>query len=67
VKTLRFSGVFLSMMRTSQAAEKVFVIPSEARNLSSILPGKEREIPRFARNDKMLEFFPIIEFSVTAA
>ena len=42
-----------------QIAEKVvyFVIPSEARNLSSVLTQrKEREIPRFARNDKRLSF-----------
>jgi hypothetical protein len=37
-----------------QAAEKIvyFVIPSEARNLFDRTPGKEREILRFAQNDK---------------
>jgi len=30
-----------------------FVIPSEARNLSSVLAHEKKEIPRFARNDKM--------------
>jgi hypothetical protein len=36
----------------------ISVIPSGARNLSSILPGakKAREIPRLARNDRTLVF-----------
>jgi hypothetical protein len=41
----------------SRFAAKIFcfVIPSEARNLSSIEIEK-REIPRFARNDKTKSF-----------
>jgi len=37
------------------------VIPSEARNLSSISAKKEREIPRFARNDKINYSFRVVQ------
>jgi hypothetical protein len=58
-----------------ETAEEVprFVIPSEARNLSSFVCShlNRREIPRFARNDNVLSFsaackacptFPLVTF-----
>jgi hypothetical protein len=40
--------------QASLASEKVvcFVISNEVRNLSGLRSRKEREIPRFARNDQ---------------
>ena len=56
---LQLAGISTGKVQNPQAeqiAEKVvyFVIPSEARNLSFFWWSQNREIPRFARNDKML-------------
>jgi hypothetical protein len=45
---------FVQAKRAAEKRPRLFVIPSEARNLSFfLLDSNQREIPRFARNDKI--------------
>ena len=60
VAALKAAGKINPVVAQILLSPAAFVIPSEARNLFSVWPlrqRKEREIPRFARNDRVLSFF----------